>query len=98
MTIDDKSRDATNMKILLLQRKGGRTSAKIIEKLLERPYNPNQIAELLGMSYNTAYYHMQIMKKYGLVEKKRNDYGSLYEATQNLVNQKELFYKLRELI
>ena len=67
MTSDDNSKAALNLKILLLQRKGGRTSARIIEKLLERPYNPNQIAELLGVSYNTAYYHMQIMKKYGLI-------------------------------
>ena len=68
MTSDDNSKAALNLKILLLQRKGGRTSARIIEKLLERPYNPNQIAELLGVSYNTAYYHMQIMKKYGLID------------------------------
>ena len=98
MTSDDKSKAAINLKILLLQRKGGRTSGRIIEKLLERPYNPNQIAELLGVSYNTAYYHMQIMKKYGLIEKKTNNYGSLYEPTDALLSQKELFYKLKELI
>ncbi|MBO5150594.1 MAG: winged helix-turn-helix transcriptional regulator [Methanobrevibacter sp.] len=98
MTSDDNSKAALNLKILLLQRKGGRTSARIIEKLLERPYNPNQIAELLGVSYNTAYYHMQIMKKYGLIEKKTNNYGSLYEPTDALLSQKELFYKLKELI
>ena len=35
---------------------------------------------------------------YGLIEKKTNNYGSLYEPTDALLRQKELFYKLKELI
>lgn len=86
------------LKILLFQKKGGKTSARIIEQLLIRPYNPNQIAELLDISYNTAYYHMQIMQKFNLIEKKTDQYGSFYEATEALLNESESFFKLKELI
>ena len=39
---------------LLLQRKGGETTAKVIEQLLIRTYNSNQMADALNVSYNTA--------------------------------------------
>ncbi|MBR0271197.1 MAG: winged helix-turn-helix transcriptional regulator [Methanobrevibacter sp.] len=86
------------LKILLFQKKGGKTSARIIEQLLIRPYNPNQIAELLDISYNTAYYHMQILQKYHFIEKKNDEYGSFYEATEALLKESESFFKLKELI
>lgn len=91
-------KNVNTLKIILLQNKGGRTSARIIEKLLIRPYNPNQIAELLDISYNTANYHFQIMVKYNLIEKKTDEYGSFYEATENLLSEIESFYKLKKLI
>ena len=53
---------------LLLQRKGGKTSARIIEKLLIRPYNSNQMAKTLNVSYNTAHYHFQLMVKNNLLK------------------------------
>ena len=86
------------LKKLLLQNKGGETTAKIIEKLLVRPYNPNQIAKSLEMSYNTVYYHMQTMLSYDLIEKKGDAYGSLYEATQKLLNEVDVFNELKKLI
>ncbi|WP_407378798.1 ArsR/SmtB family transcription factor [Methanobrevibacter sp.] len=95
---DSNSRNKRYLEIILLQRKGGKNSARIIDKLLERPYNANQIAEELMISYNTAYYHMQIMKKFNLIEKKSKNYGSVYYPTENLLNSRELFYKLKELI
>lgn len=97
----DKSKHEQNvdiLKIILLERKGGVTSARIIESILVRPYNPNQIADLLDISYNTAIYHLKIMLDYNLIEKKTDKYGSCYEATENLINEIESFYKLRDLI
>ena len=56
------NKDINTLKVILLQKKGGKTTARIIEKILVRPYNPNQIANILDISYNTAYYHMQSIK------------------------------------
>ena len=82
----------------LLQRKGGKTTARMIELLLVRPYNSNQIAKSLNISYNTAYYHFQIMLKLGLVEKEETKYGTYYTANENLINAKEKFEEIKKLI
>lgn len=38
---------------IFLKRKGGKTSAKIVDLLLIRPYNGSQIARIIEMDYNT---------------------------------------------
>lgn len=95
-----KKNNATNksLEIILLQKKGGKTTARIIEQLLKRPYNSNQIAKLLNISYNTAYYHFQIMLKFNLVEKKQTKYGTYYVAKENLIDEKDSFEEIKKLI
>ena len=95
------SKDSENnnvLQYLLLGKKGGKTSAKIIEMILVRPYNPNQLAKQLGMTYNTVQRHMKIMQKYKLLEKKSSGYGSIYEATPKLIKDIEKFNELKKLI
>lgn len=94
----NNSKTCNDLKILLLQRKGGKTSARIIEKLLVRPYNSNQMAKKLNISYNTARHHFQIMIKYNLVDKKTTKYGTFYFAKENLINEKESFEEIKKLI
>ncbi len=86
------------LQYLLLGKKGGKTSAKIIEKLLIRPYNSNQLANTLNLSYNTIQYHIRIMLKYELIEKTSSGYGSIYEPSQKLLNESDTFYELKKLI
>ena len=86
------------LKIILLQKKGGKNCARIIEKLLIRPYNSNQMANELHISYNTAYYHFQIMLKYDLINKMPSKYGTFYVSKQNLINEKESFEEIKKLI
>jgi CTP-dependent riboflavin kinase len=86
------------LEFLLLQRKGGKTAARIIEKILIRPYNSNQMAKTLNVSYNTAYYHFQLMVKNQLIEKKETKYGTFYVATENLKNEKDSFEEIKKLI
>ena len=86
------------LEMILLQRKGGKTTARIIEQILKRPYNSNQISKLLKISYNTASRHFQIMLKYKIVEKIDINYGTYYFASESLLNEKEEFYRIKELI
>ncbi len=86
------------LEFILLQRKGGETSAKIIEQLLIRPYNSNQMAKALNVSYNTAYYHFQLMVKNKLIEKKETKYGTFYVATEKLISEKESFEEIKKLL
>lgn len=94
----NKTQPNKTLERILLQKKGGKTTARMIELLLVRPYNSNQIAKNLDISYNTAYYHFQLMLKLGLVEKEETKYGTYYIANDNLINAKEQFEKIKKLI
>ena len=93
----NKNKPTSSLNMILTKR-GGKTSARIIESLLVRPYNPNQLANALGMSYNTVKYHINIMLKYDLVERTADRYGSTYEVTPKLLNDLEKFEELKKLI
>jgi CTP-dependent riboflavin kinase len=83
---------------LLLQRKGGQTTARVIERLLIRPYNSNQMADALNVSYNTAAYHLRLMLKNKLIEKRNSNYGTYYVATEKLLNEKDSFEEIKKLL
>ena len=53
---------------ILVVRRGGKTTFKILDALLKRPYNANQISDLLNISYNTVRYHLKILVEHGYVE------------------------------
>lgn len=88
----------TPLKILLLKNKGGKTCAKIIEKIIDRPYNINQLANELDVYYNTVQYHIQIMRDNKLVENKDDSYGSLYEPSPKLLNEIDTFNEIKKKI
>lgn len=53
----------------------------IISKLLEKPQNPNQLAEKLGVDYKTIRHHLEVMLKYNWVSNTSDKYGDLYQST-----------------
>ena len=95
---NNNSKKQNELQYILLGKKGGKTCAQIIELLLVRPYNPNQLANILNLSYNTIHYHIRIMQKHDLIEKITEGYGSIYEPTNKLLNEKEQFDELKKLI
>ena len=83
---------------VFLKRKGGKTSAKIVDLLLVRPYNSSQIAKIINMNYNTIEYHLDILCKNKLVMAESDSYGSLYYPTEILLNNHEEYEKIKEMI
>lgn len=83
---------------VFLKRKGCRTTAKILDLLIERPYNGNQIAKIIEMDYKTIYYHLDILCKNKLVMAESDSYGSLYYPTEILLNNHEEYEKIKEMI
>ncbi len=71
---------------LLLGRKGGKTTIRIIDQILTHPYNMNQLSEILKLDYNTVKYHMKLILKLDLVESDGSNYGSLYFPSKKLIN------------
>lgn len=80
---------------LFIGRKGGDTSIKIMECISVKPSNINQIAEELGITYNTVKYHVDLLSENGLLENNGSKYGRLYYFSEKLLNN---FDKYQEIL
>jgi predicted transcriptional regulator len=58
--------------------KGGDNRIKIIELLKERPYNMNQIAEMLNLDYKAIKHHIAVLEKNNIISRMGEKYGVLY--------------------
>jgi DNA-binding transcriptional ArsR family regulator len=78
--------------------RGGETRAMIINKLKDRPYNPNQLSESLEMDYKTITYHLKKLEENGLVKSGEESYGKMYELSDKLEDEIEVFEQIWEKI
>jgi len=67
-----------NVWYLIGATRGGPTRARLINELLDRPLNPNQLSETLGMDYKTILHHLEVLKKNNWVTAKGDRYGNLF--------------------
>jgi len=58
--------------------RGGPNRARILRKLDERPRNANQLADDLGLAYNTVRHHLDVLEQNGIVTSSDADYGTVY--------------------
>ena len=70
-----------NLKYLIAASRGGAMRARIISELMEKPQNPNQLSETLGVDYKTIRHHLEVMLRYNWVSNKADKYGDLYMLT-----------------
>ena len=54
---------------LLKGRLGGKTTINIIDMILEKPHNRNQLSKKLNVDYKTVTYHLKIICKYSISQK-----------------------------
>ncbi len=67
-----------NVWYLLSATRGGAMRARIMGLLCERPFNPNQMAEKLGVDYKTVRHHLDVLKKNQWVTGSMDKYGELF--------------------
>lgn len=87
----------TNLEKIILGRRGGKSTAKIIELLFKRPYNTNQISKILDTDYNKVSYHVQILIKNNIATKD-DEYGALILLNEQIKNQEDEFEKILRML
>jgi DNA-binding transcriptional ArsR family regulator len=83
---------------LIAGTRGGVTRAKIINLLIERPYNANQLSEELNMDYKTIRHHLDVLNKNGVITMEGEKYGTMYflskSAEANIDTFREIWEKI----
>lgn len=83
---------------LLLGRTGGRNSARIIDAILKRPYNKNQLAKLLKVDYNTINHHISIISSHDYIIEEKFGNSYYYYPSEKLYNSIEEYRIIRNTI
>lgn len=81
---------------LLLGRKGGKTTMRILDELLKRPNNANQLSNLLGVDYNTITFHINILLEKNYVD--RIEVGStiIFYPSDKLIKSYDEYLIIKE--
>jgi len=74
---------------------GSENRIKIINLLLERPYNRNQIAKKLNLNYRTVWHHLGVLKKANLIDESNLKYGGVYAITEYFKRNKDLYERIK---
>ena len=83
---------------LLLGRKGGKTTMKIIDQLLYRPHSITQLSKILKLDYKTVQYHIELILNIELVEHNNKKYGTLYYPTKKLINNLNEYRQIKKYL
>ena len=79
---------------LLAGTRGGVNRARIISLLHKRPYNANQLAELLKIDYKTVRHHLDYLMKHEVIVQQGEGYGSVFFLSSEIDDN---FESLREI-
>jgi DNA-binding transcriptional ArsR family regulator len=76
---------------LIVGTKGGVNRARIIRALKERPYNANQLTELLGLDYKTVRHHIKVLQDNKIITEMGKGYGAVYFLSPEMEAEYEVF-------
>ena len=78
--------------------RGGPTRIKIVEMLLSRPYNVNQISKNLKMDYKTVQHHIRILEENKIIIPEEKKYGTIYFPSGTFEGVKDVFNEIRNKV
>lgn len=81
---------------LIVTRNGGKTSMMIIDLILVKPSNANQLAKTLGLDYKTIRYHLNIFCSHKYVTKETLDNYSTYFPSDKLIKNIDEYNNIKK--
>ena len=79
---------------LIAGTRGGVNRARIMILLHERPYNTNQLAELLKLDYKTVKHHLEYLMKHDVIVQLGEGYGSVFHLSSEIDDNFERFNEI----
>lgn len=83
---------------LIVGRDGGKTTVKIIDKILKEPYNKNQLANTLNLDYNTITHHINIIYNHNYIIKLKFENMYFYHPSDKLIKNLDEYYLIRKYL
>ena len=80
---------------LIAVRSGGENTMRIIDEILDKPKNANQIAKKLGLDYKTVTYHLDIMCDYEYLIKETFGHTSSYFPSDKLIRNLDEYNNIK---
>lgn len=90
-----KDKDLINM---LVGRTGGKTTMRILDKIIQKPYNKHQLSRILKLDYNTISYHIDILCKYNYATEEKFESNYFYSPSNKLFNNIEEYNLIKEFL
>jgi DNA-binding transcriptional ArsR family regulator len=79
---------------LITGTKGGFNRGQIINLLLKRPYNANQLAQKLELDYKTVRHHIKVLEDNNVVTTSGENYGIMYFISPPIEENQKLFQEI----
>jgi len=89
MLIEDQFRK--HLLHLIYGTKGGYTRVRIIQLILKRPFNANQLTKELALDYKTVQHHLRVMLENDIITSSKIKYGAVYFASHLLKDNLDIF-------
>lgn len=72
--------------------RGGPLRIEILLALRDRPFNTNQLAQLLGRDYKTIQHHLRVLRKNRILDEQGSgQYGSVFFFTKDMEDSMDDF-------
>ncbi|NYB51923.1 MAG: winged helix-turn-helix transcriptional regulator [Methanobacteriaceae archaeon] len=80
---------------LIAGTRGGINRARLINELKNRPYNANQLANILDLDYKTVKHHLNVLDKNNIVVMcGEGQYGTVYMLSDTMEENFDSFKKI----
>ena len=83
---------------LIISRKGGKLTSDIIDIILTKPHNANEISKMLKVDYNTIIYHTKIMEEQECITKKQQRRTKYIHPSDKLINNLDEYNYIKKFI